>query len=72
MIYIDKSGHLVSPDLGELHQFARRLGLRRSWFQEHNPKWPHYDVTSETLRQRAVEMGAVMVGSREIVRMLKG
>ncbi|HHY27204.1 MAG TPA: DUF4031 domain-containing protein [Desulfitobacterium dehalogenans] len=71
MIYIDKAGHLVSRDLGELHRFARQLGLRRSWFQGHNPKWPHYDVTSEALRRRAVEMGAVVVGSREVVRILK-
>jgi hypothetical protein len=54
--------HLFSPDLDELHAFARDLGLQRSWFQDPAtmPKvsWPHYD-TVEARRGRAISMGAV-------------
>jgi hypothetical protein len=51
--------HLFSTDLDELHAFAARLGLSRSWFQE-PPKasWPHYDVV-EGRRMQALRLGAV-------------
>lgn len=51
--------HLFSTDLAELHAFAARLGLSRSWFQE-PPKasWPHYDVV-EGRRMQALRLGAV-------------
>ncbi|WP_408903101.1 DUF4031 domain-containing protein [Methylobacterium radiotolerans] len=51
--------HLFSTDLDELHAFARRLGLSRSWFQA-PPKasWPHYDVV-EGMRFQALRLGAV-------------
>jgi hypothetical protein len=32
-----------SGDLDELHDFARRIGLRRSWFQDHRTV-SHYDL----------------------------
>jgi hypothetical protein len=56
----------VGPDddLAELHAFAARIGLRRSWFQ--NEPWPrqHYDVT-ESKRQEAIRAGAVAITWRE-------
>lgn len=48
--------HLVADSLQELHEFAKQLGLRRSWFQ-HSASYPHYDVTVE-VRELALEMGA--------------
>lgn len=52
-----------SADLGELHAFADRIGLRRAWFQ-HKPgrryDFSHYDVT-EAKRQQAIAAGAVQV-----------
>lgn len=54
--------HLFSPDLDELHAFARRLGLQRAWFQDPTVmakvSWPHYD-TVDTRRERAIAMGAI-------------
>lgn len=47
----------------ELHTFARRVGLRVSWFQgPPDHLWPmwHYDVT-KTVRAKAVKAGAVQV-----------
>lgn len=48
--------HLVADSIDELHFFADRLGLRRSWFQE-RASYPHYDVTLD-VRQRALVLGA--------------
>jgi len=49
-------------DQTELHEFARRIGLQRAWFQ--GAKWEathpwrcHYDVT-DGLRERALAQGA--------------
>lgn len=52
--------HLTADSTRELHAFAARLGLRRSWFQ-HKARAPwqdHYDVT-EGMRHKAVALGAV-------------
>lgn len=58
--------HLVSDDsVGELHAFARRLGLRRMSFQG-----DHYDVRSD-VRERALELGAEAVRGRDLVRRLR-
>ena len=43
-------------DLEELHRFAERLGLRRSYFQPHR-LLPHYDLTPSK-RALAVKLGA--------------
>jgi hypothetical protein len=57
-------------DPAELHEFAERIGLKRSWYQG-PPKhpWPrsHYDVT-ETKRQEAIRAGAVPITWREAGR----
>lgn len=44
-------------NLEELHKFAQRIGLKRSWFQN-NPTLPHYDLTSNK-RNQAIKAGAV-------------
>jgi hypothetical protein len=57
--------HLVSDvSYDELHAFAERLGVPRRGFDR-----DHYDIPSE-LVPAAVELGAVQVPSREIVRRL--
>ena len=59
--------HLVSDEsLDELHTFAGRLGIPRHVFQG-----DHYDLP-EDHRPRALELGATEVGSRELVRRLRG
>jgi hypothetical protein len=59
-------------DPAELHAFAGRIGLKRSWYQG-PPKhpWPrcHYDVT-ETKRQDAIRAGAVPVTWRDLGRQM--
>jgi hypothetical protein len=57
--------HLVSDEsYDELHAMADALGIERRWFQG-----DHHDVP-EDYRQRAIELGAVPVTSRELIRRL--
>jgi hypothetical protein len=38
------------PDLRELHEIARKIGLKPEWFQTDNPRFPHYDLTASKRR----------------------
>ena len=58
--------HLLADSLEELHAFATKIQLRRSWFQPHD-RWPHYDLTAKR-RIVAVQQGAVEVTAREFVK----
>ena len=67
MLLMDRQGHLVSDtSLTELHLFARRIGLKRSWFQDH--AHPHYDMMVAWRRTRALTYGAHIVSGRELVK----
>jgi len=58
--------HLVSDEsYDELHGFAAVLGLERGWFQG-----DHYDVPAD-YRLAAIELGAVAVDGRQLVRRLR-
>lgn len=56
--------HMLGTDIDELHAFAARLGLRRSWFQG-SSTYPHYDLTASK-RAQAVGDGAVEIEAGEI------
>ena len=43
--------------IAELHALIRKLGLKKTWFQN-NPRFPHYDLTNRHYA-RAVMFGAV-------------
>ena len=59
--------HLMTDgDIEELHLFAKKIGLKRSWFQEHITS-PHYDLISSK-RRLAVKKGAIEVGAIELVK----
>jgi hypothetical protein len=59
--------HMVSDvDFEELHAFAARLGIPRRGFQG-----DHYDLPPH-VRTRAVELGAVEVGTGELVLRMTG
>lgn len=51
-----ESCHLLADTLDELHAFAKKIGLKRSWFQ--NGSAPHYDLTASR-RSEAVRAGAI-------------
>lgn len=49
--------HMWVDSLDELHAMARRLQMRRAWFQG-DTRLPHYDLTANK-RRLAIEAGAV-------------
>jgi hypothetical protein len=53
--------HLMADTPEELAAFARKLRLRPEWVQYPGTWKEHYDVT-DTVRARAIELGAVEVG----------
>lgn len=70
-VYVDEAvnewrgqrwAHLFADDVEELHSFAKRMGLKRSWFQN-DERLPHYDVTVHK-RRIALRLGAVGVDRR--------
>jgi hypothetical protein len=74
MVYIDNKGkmgwsHLIADSILELHDFANKIGLKYVWFQS-KPKKPHYDIKG-MMRKRAIENGAKIVSSKEIIKVLK-
>ena len=76
--YQARWSHLIADTREELHEFAARTGLIRSWFQDPvvngKPKatpgtleaemW-HYDVT-DAKRKEAITLGAVAVPWRDL------
>jgi hypothetical protein len=67
--------HLWADTVEELHTFASRLGLRRSWFQcPPKASWDHYDI-SLAKKAEALSLGAVLTdkyGPLEHVSRLRG
>ena len=54
--------HMWADKPEELHSMARKLGLRREWFQNH-PHLPHYDLVP-TKRAAALALGATEMDAR--------
>lgn len=80
MVYVDsmrtpyrhmKMSHMLADTEEELHTMARRIGLKREWFQcPPKASTPHYDV-SQTKRALAVEAGAEEVDRRGLVGVIR-
>lgn len=72
-VYVDDVGivwqnrlwyHLTADTTEELHEFAEKIGLKRSWFQKGKQPWlDHYDVTSY-MRIAAIDNGAKAISWR--------
>ena len=52
--------HVSSNDVNYLHEFAKKVGLRRQWFQN-KYGFPHYDTYSDNIRRKMLIMGARQV-----------
>lgn len=72
MIYVDdmcfspmgrfrnmRMSHMIADTVEELHRFAAKIGLKRSWFQD-KLSGPHYDISMSKRRL------AIFHGAREI------
>lgn len=60
--------HLVADSIDELHEFAGRLGLMRSWFQRGS--LPHYDLTTG-MRFKAIRLGAIEIDRKKFVEIMR-
>ena len=67
MIFTDKTDLATDGPVRELHEFAQKIGLKRSWFQDKS-RHPHYDLTSDRMVNKAVSAGAQVVSRRELVK----
>jgi len=50
-------------DIGELHDFAERIGLSEDRFHVKGSRFPHYDLLTTDERIRASVYGAEKVGT---------
>ena len=65
----DYSCHLLSDESTfELHQFARKIGLKLEWYQD--KRIPHYDLTPSK-RKLAVLAGAVELSNNSFRQKLR-
>lgn len=53
----------------ELHEFGRKIGMKRSWFQP-DPRLPHYDINTNR-RRIAVAAGAIEVDFKFVCRRMR-
>jgi len=60
----NERGQIVSADTPELHDFARRIGLQRFWFQR-DRFHPHYDVFGSR-PEAALRDGAIAIHWRNL------
>jgi hypothetical protein len=54
--------HMFAESIAELHEMAKRIGMRKEWFQPLS--FPHYDV-AKGRRAAALRLGAVEVDRRQ-------
>ena len=68
----DRWSHMLADSPGELHAMAAALGIPLRGYQRHRRSevLNHYDVP-ESLRVRAIELGAVPVTWREMARLAR-
>lgn len=68
----NQSAHLYCDPGNEeaLHTFARRLGLRRDWFQHKPGRLPHYDL-NPTRYRAALSAGALSTSREHIVERIR-
>lgn len=57
--------HLTADTKEELHAFADRLALNRTWFQDKGDGRWHYDVT-DSKREQAIKLGAQAIDIRDM------
>lgn len=58
------SCHMYADTIDELHDMARRIGMKRAWFQN-KPHLPHYDLNASR-RAAAVRSGAIETTIRDL------
>lgn len=69
--FCDRDRHMVCKpySVANLHRMARDLGIHRCWFHA-SPTLAHYDMPKSRVRELTAR--CIVVGTREIVRIIKG
>ncbi len=76
-VYVDKEKnpfgrmimcHMLSDSEEELHAMAKKIGMRREWFQPKSA--PHYDVCLSR-RAKAIEFGAKEIDREQTVALIR-
>ena len=62
--------HMAADTVGELHEMADLIGMKRKWFQD-KPRFPHYDI-SLSKKALAISHGAVELGMKDLVKLMRG
>lgn len=63
-----QAAHLLADSVDELHAFAKKIGLRRQWFQDGSS--PHYDL-NPARHAAALAAGAKLVEREELVAIIR-
>lgn len=61
--------HMVADTIQELHAFAKQIGIKPHFFHR-SPAAHHYDINA-TQQYKAINAGAQLVTSREILKIGK-
>lgn len=60
---------MTNGRINELHEMARKIGLKREWFQD--GRYPHYDLVPSK-RATAIRLGAKEVSGRKMLKICGG
>ncbi len=58
------------PESKALHALARKIGMKREWFQDAGRRLPHYDLTPGR-RVAAIKAGAAEASREKLVECLR-
>lgn len=72
MIYLDGLGHLFSDvSVVELYEFAvKKLKMKSTW-NHYSRNFPHFDITTDGMRRKAVALGAREIDLRHSLVLIK-
>lgn len=65
-----KMCHMIADTEEELEEMANKLKLNLAWWQYKGTYKSHFDV-SKSVREKAIELGAMVIDRRELVDILK-
>ncbi len=62
--------HMIADSQPELLEMADKIGVQRKWIQDYGTSSEHFDICMSK-RKKAVELGAIEINMRDLVRMVK-
>lgn len=65
-----KMSHMIADSRKELLAMVRKIGMSTKWIQDEGTPREHFDVCM-VKRQKAIQLGAIEIGYRELATMTK-